>query len=83
MALGRFLEYLVENRRTLAWIMYGVLALLVILDLLIPSGYDRFWWESVGGFGAFYGFISCTLIIVVSKALGKVLLNRPEDYYDD
>ncbi|MFN4272179.1 MAG: hypothetical protein ACK4F5_05155 [Aliihoeflea sp.] len=83
MALGRFLEYLVDNRRILAWIMYGVLALLVVLDFLIPSGYDRFWWESVGGFGAIYGFISCTLIIVVSKALGKVFLNRPEDYYDD
>jgi len=83
MALGRFLEYLVDRRRILAWIMYGVLALLVILDFVIPSGYDRFWWESVGGFGAVYGFISCALIIIVSKALGKVFLNRPEDYYDD
>ncbi|MGY6708729.1 MAG: hypothetical protein ACXIVF_10415 [Rhizobiaceae bacterium] len=83
MALGRFLEYLVDNRRTVIWIMYGVLALVVILDFLIPSGYDRFWWETVGGFGALYGFISCTLIIVVSKLLGKVFLNRPEDYYDD
>ena len=83
MALGRFLEYLVDRRRILAWIMCGVLALLVILDFVIPSGYDRFWWESVSGFGAVYGFISCALIIVVSKALGKAFLNRPEDYYDD
>ena len=83
MDLGKFLEYLVERRRVLSWIMLAIMAGLVVLDIVLPSHYDRFPWESIGGFGAVYGFLACTIIIVVSKALGYALLNRPEDYYDD
>lgn len=83
MDLGKFLEYLVERRRTLTYVMYGVMALLVVADIVTPAEYDRYWWESIGGFGAIYGFISCVLIIVVSKALGYAFLYRREDYYDD
>lgn len=83
MKIGKFLEFLVSKTRTLRWIMYGILALLVVLDLLTPSKYQRFPWDDIGGFGAVYGFVSCVLIIVVSKALGYALLYRPEDYYED
>ena len=83
MDLGRLLEYLVEHGRILRWIAYVVMAGLVVADILIPSAYDRFPWESIGGFGAVYGFVSCVLIIVISKALGYLLLYRGEDYYDE
>ncbi len=83
MDLGRLLQAMVERGVLLRRIMYVVLAGLVIADIVVPSKYDRFPWESIGGFGAFYGFISCVLIIVVSKALGYLLLYRPEDYYDE
>ena len=81
--MGRFLEFLVSKTKTLRWIMFGILVFLVILDVIIPAAYERFPWDGIGGFGAVYGFISCVLIIVVSKALGYALLYRPEDYYDD
>ncbi|MCC5861627.1 MAG: hypothetical protein JJT93_06925 [Gammaproteobacteria bacterium] len=83
MDLGRLLQAMVERGVLLRRIMYVVLAGLVIADIVVPSKYDRFPWESIGGFGAFYGFISCVLIIVVSKALGYLLLYRSEDYYDE
>ncbi len=83
MDLGKFLEYLVEHRRLLTWIMLAIMALLVIADIVIPPDYVRFPWDRFGGFGALYGFISCVLIIVVSKALGYGLLYKSEDYYDD
>lgn len=83
MDIGKSLEFLVRNSRTLRRISYGVLALLVVLDLLTPSKYERFPWDGIGGFGAAYGFVACVLIIVVSKALGYALLYRSEDYYDD
>jgi uncharacterized membrane protein len=82
-SLGRILEWMVRNHRTLTWVMFAVMALLVVLDLLVPAAYDRFVWEGIGGFGAFYGFVSCVLIIVVSKILGYKLLYRQEDYFDD
>jgi hypothetical protein len=83
MDLGKLLEALVKRGKLLRRIMYVVLAGLVIADIVIPSDYDRFPWESIGGFGAFYGFVSCVLIIVVSKALGYLALYRNEDYYEN
>lgn len=80
--IGKFLEHLVANRWHLRRAMYAVLAMLVVLDVLIPSKYERFPWDGIGGFGALYGFVACVLIIVVSKALGYALLYRPENYYD-
>ena len=41
------------------------------------------WWETIGIFPAVYGFIGCLVIVLVSKLLGKWLLQRREDYYDD
>lgn len=83
MNLGRLLEKLVERRRWLAGAMLVVMAGLVIADIVTPSKYNRFPWESIGGFGAVYGLFSCVVIVVVSKAIGYALLYRPEDYYDD
>lgn len=83
MDLGKLLEALVVRKTLLKRLMWIVLAGLVIADLLIPSKYDRFPWESIGGFGAFYGFISCVLIVVVSKALGYLALYRDEGYYGE
>ncbi len=81
--IGNFLQTLMDNRWHLRRAMYAVLALLVVLDLVIPPKYVRFPWDEIGGFGAIYGFVSCVLIIVVSKALGYALLYRPENHYDD
>ena len=83
MDLGKLLEALVARRTLLTRLMWVVLAGLVIADVMIPSKYDRFPWESIGGFGAFYGFMSCVLIVVVSKALGYLALYREEDYYGE
>ena len=83
MKLGEILEFIASKTRILRWVMFGILALLVILDMLTPSKYQRFPWDDIGGFGAIYGLVSCVLIIVVSKALGYALLYRREDYYDD
>ena len=83
MKLGKILEYLVERRQALTWLMLVVMALLVLADIIIEPAYTRFPWDAIGGFAAFYGFISCVLIIVISKLLGYRLLYRNEDYYDD
>lgn len=69
--LGRFLEAMVNRSKLLSRVMLGIMAALVIADILIPSGYDRFFWESLSGAGAVYGIFSCWLIVVVSKFLGS------------
>lgn len=82
-ALGRLLQALHERSRLLSRIMLAVMAALVIADIAIPSGYDRFFWESLSGAGAVYGLFACVVIVVVSKFLGYKLLYRPEDYFDN
>ena len=39
-------------------------------------------WEALPGFYAWYGGLGCAAIVLVSKALGKRLLQKPEDFYD-
>lgn len=36
------------------------------------------WWHRLPAFHAVYGVVGCVLIVVVSKALGKFWLQRPE-----
>ena len=44
--------------------------------------HHRFWFESIPAWGSLYGLVSCVLIIVISKFLGKVWLMRQEDHYE-
>jgi len=81
--LGRFLEGLVMRSRLLSRIMLAIMAALVIANIIYPAGYDRFFWETLGGAGAIYGLFACFVIVVVSKFLGYKLLYRPEDYFDN
>jgi hypothetical protein len=81
--LGRLLEALVKRSRLLSRVLLGLMAALVVADLAIPTGYDRFFWERLGGAGAVYGLFACFVIVVVSKFLGYKLLYRPEDYFDN
>jgi hypothetical protein len=39
-------------------------------------------WETIPFFYAAFGFLGCLLLIGFAKALGKLLLERPDDYYD-
>ncbi len=52
------------------------------LDLLAhPHGES--WWHRMLGFDLVYGVVGCVAIVVASKALGKMWLQRPERFYED
>jgi hypothetical protein len=60
-----------------------VIALSEIAVPFLSGAHDaHFWFEDVPAWGSLYGLVSCVLIIVVSKLLGKLWLTRPETYYD-
>ena len=44
-----------------------------------PHHFDFEGWPA---FGSAYGFVSCVVIILVSKLIGKLWLMRKEDHYD-
>ena len=63
-------------------IAYGMLVLLIMADFIIPRHEIHFFGDKIPGFWSLFGFISCVLIIVVSKWIGHHWLVRDEDYYD-
>ena len=38
--------------------------------------------ENIFGFYGFYGFVGCVTLVLLAKLL-RVLVMRPEDYYDE
>ncbi len=77
-------EHWLARPQTIRWLWWSFAALLagtVIADLFVTH-HPKFGIEGTFGFGAWFGFVSCTALIVFSKALG-VILKRPENYYDD
>jgi hypothetical protein len=57
----------------------GVLLVLVLLEAtVIPHYHPEFPWHYVPGYSAMIGLFGCILVVMISKWLGKALLQRPE-----
>lgn len=69
-----------ETIRRLWLVSIAVLAGLVLCDLLIDH-HPAFGIDGTFGFAAWYGFLSCVVLVGLAKAIG-VLLKRPDSYYD-
>ena len=69
-----------ENIKKL-WVCSIVLLVFLVLVQLIFPIKGHFEVESWIGFGAWFGFIACILMILFSKILGLVV-KKPEDYYE-
>ncbi len=59
-----------------------VLGIVLLSDFLVHRHHPSFIWDTIPGFSAVYGFVSCILIVVVSKFIGHRGLMKKEDYYD-
>lgn len=56
-----------------------VLAALVLVEaLFVPHEKPRFPWHFVPGYAALIGLGACLIVVLVSKALGRMVLQRPE-----
>lgn len=80
----KLIDFLLKHIRAVVWTCAAVLALLVIGDwLLVDKEHAHTKAEHIPGFWAAFGFISCLLIIFVSKWYGHMGIMRKEDYYGD
>lgn len=65
----------------LLWVLFAlILAATIIADLFVVH-HPHFGLEGTIGFGAWYGFLACVVLVLFSKLLG-VFLKRQDDYYD-
>lgn len=68
--------------RKLLWkLLWGACALSVLLEFFVHR-HPHFKADAFFGFYAVLGFVACTAMILLAKALG-VFLKVPEDYYDE
>lgn len=66
----------------LLWVLFiAILALTVVPDFFIEH-HAEFGMEGTFGFGAWFGFASCVVLVFGSKALGR-FLKRRDSYYGD
>lgn len=56
------------------------LAFFLLLDLLAEHG--EHWWAKIPAFFSAYGLIGCIAIILFAKVVGKLGLQRAENYYE-
>ena len=53
------------------------------LGFIFYNKHPHFIWQKVPVFEAIFGFLGCLLFILIAKTLGKLFLQKKEDYYDD
>lgn len=69
-----------ENIDKIIKVFYVVCALLVLADFIVHRHiYHE--WENIPAFYAIYGFVGCVVLVLIAKAMRKVLM-KEEDYYD-
>ena len=65
---------------------YAGLAALALSEIVVArlfyTDHPDFSFEDLPAWGSIYGLVSCVLIIVVSKLLGKLWLMRRVNHYD-
>ncbi len=70
-----------ENIERLLKGFYAICILLVIADFVVHR-HISLPWEKIPAFYALYGFVACVVLVVIAKAMRKVVM-RKEDYYDE
>jgi hypothetical protein len=87
-----------ENSKQKNLIGYIALVVVVVADIWVQlanyleakhavhaahAAHVTYLWDKIPGWGAFYGFVSCVVIILVSKFIGhQGGIMKKEDYYD-
>jgi hypothetical protein len=56
-----------------------LLALVALEATVIPHYHPEFPWHYVPGYSAMIGLFGCIVVVMISKWLGKALLQRPEE----
>ena len=65
----------------IVWALYAICALLVLVDPFIHK-HGYFAIEHVWGYYAVCGFAGCVGLVLAARLM-RVILMRPEDYYDE
>ena len=68
------------NVNKIVWALVAMCTASVLADFFYHK-HTHYGFQGYVGFDAFYGFVSCVLLVLAAKQLRKILM-RDEDYYD-
>ena len=60
-----------------------IIAIVCGLGFYFRNEHPHFIWQRLPVFESVFGFLGCIVFVFVAKILGKILLQKEEDYYDD
>jgi hypothetical protein len=62
-------------------ILAAVLVVLMLLEYFVAPHYRPiFPWHHVPGYMGLLGLLSCLVVVILTKLIGKFILQRPEDW---
>jgi uncharacterized membrane protein len=73
-----------ERPNHVRWLVIGLVVVclaLVLADLFYENPHPHFKAETIFGFHAWFGFIAFVVIVFLGRLL-RIIVSRPEDYYD-
>ena len=79
-----------RNVRLVLRVLFAICALVFLIDIadlilhwlgVVDLRHTERSWEGWPGFYPIYGFVACVALVLIAKALRKILM-RDEDYYD-
>jgi hypothetical protein len=86
MKLAKLIQFLRNRLKTVVWVSYAILALVVIMDA-IPAIVDKEHAHTAAehwfAFWAAFGLLGCGALVLFSKLYGHYFVSRSEDYYDE
>lgn len=74
-----------DPKRVVRWLVYvcgGLLLLDLLVHLTMRDHHAHLHWENGIWFYAVYGFVSYSLLVLISKHVLRPIIMRDEDYYD-
>jgi len=70
-----------KNRLKIS-LLISILIVFILGFFVHPEHEAHYFWQKIPFFEGIFGFIGCVVLIIFSKGLGHLFLEREEDYYD-
>jgi len=81
--LGALLKRWSENTKTWKYIFFGVLLVLLVLNVPFVTHHPHFGLDKYPGFFAGFGLIVGLAMVIIMKKIVQPFIKRKEDYYGD
>lgn len=70
-----------NNKKRGLLVCISVLVVLILLEVFFVHHHVHYFWHGMIGFDVLYGVLGCFILIAIPKGLGKLFIQRDENYY--